>query len=171
MQINKISQINSKNFSAQNNEKSSPGLQRRKIIESSGMGVGLGLIARAGGSAKEALIAGVSVGLLHYLLNDWDNDIYDKYKSPEEKTDVKLPDKSDKTKQDNSFAPLMFGTLVFLVSAGTGAVISKGKELKKIITRSCMQALGIVGAVHIAKSSIDGIKSRRAANQEQGAAP
>ena len=141
------------------------GLQRRKIIESAGMGAGLGLFARLGGSTKEALIAGTSVGLLHYWLNDWNNPMYDKYKSSDEKQKVKTSDKSDNVNQTNGFAPLIFGSIVFLVSAGAGAVVNKGKELKKVITKSGIQALGIVGAIEIIKSTIGAIKDKKNKNR------
>ncbi len=119
----------------------------------------------SGRSTKEALIAGTSVGLLHYWLNDWNAPIYDKYKSSEEKQEVKSLNKPEGDKQTNGFASLIFGSIVFLVSTGGGAAINKGKDLKNVITKSGGWALGTVGAIEIIKSAIGAIKDKKNKNQ------
>ncbi len=165
MQINKVINTSSKSFLAQNDENSKhPSLQRRKIMESAGMGVVIGLMERAGGTTKSALAAGSAVGLLHYGLNNWNNARYDKYK-PEVSSEQKTPVQTESNAKFAGFVPLIFGSLVFLVSAGVGAVMNKEKGLKKILTRSGIQALGLTGALHIITSTVDAVKGKK--NKEQ----
>ena len=129
------------------------------------MGAGLGLFARLGGSTKEALAIGTSVGLLHYWLNDWNSPIYDKYKPSEEKREAKPSSKPAGVKQTNGFAPLIFGSLAFIVFAGVDAAVNKGKDLMKVITKNGVHALALVGAIEIIKSAIGAIKDKKNKNQ------
>lgn len=166
MQVNKIIKIYHKNFLSQNSEKTThPSLEKRKIVESLCMGAGMGLVTRAGGSAKEALVIGASVGVLHYWFNDWDKDIYNKYKSSEENQVNKQSDKSDEKIQNNSFLPLIFGSFLFIVSAGAGIALNKGKVLKDVIAKSGIQALSLTGALHIIMSTASAIKNKNNKNQ------